>query len=128
MKLMIFADDICNWDNNQEEVQIQINTRIEVAREYGLIFNEKSEVLVISRNEESPSTIIHMNNNQLKAVENFKYLGSMVSSSGRFDEEIANKNETPSKFYPVVKGLIWNKNILLKYKISSHGAVVTTLA
>ncbi|KAI5755372.1 hypothetical protein M8J77_016259 [Diaphorina citri] len=45
MKLMLFADDICIWGENKEEVQEQINQWTEIAKEYGLHFSaEKSKL------------------------------------------------------------------------------------
>lgn len=115
MKLMLFADDICIWGENKEEVQEQINQWTEIAKEYGLHFSaEKSEVVVLMQKQDNGC--VTMYGEPLKKVEQFKYLGSMISNDGTSGKELNRRIQLGSGFYNIVKDLIWNPHVPIKCK------------
>lgn len=64
---------ICIWGDTAQEVQIQINTWVQVAQKYGLIFSEeKSEILILSRENDTNRNNIEMHGKQLKTTGKFK--------------------------------------------------------
>ena len=50
----------------------------------------------------------------LKEVDTFSYLGSVVTVNGKIQNEINERIKKASQFYHFVKGLIRNKDIILK--------------
>ena len=70
---------------------------------------------------------IHIEGTQLKAVELFKYLGSIVSNDASADAEItARIAQATSAFGRLTKRLWKNRNIRLDTKISVYRAAVVT--
>ena len=60
----------------QEELQDMVNRLVDTGRKYGMEIN-KSQVMRVSRSNESLQ--IKVNNRELKEVDHFKYLGSVLT-------------------------------------------------
>ena len=73
--------------------------------------------------------VVTIEGNQLKAVENFKYLGSTISNDASFDVEINTRiARATAAFGRLTKRLWSNRNIRLDTKIGVYkAAVITTL-
>jgi Reverse transcriptase (RNA-dependent DNA polymerase). len=112
MKLMLFADDIFIWGKNKREVQDQINEWAKVAKEYRLNFSAEKREMERNNSESS----VTMDGQHLKKVDQFKYLGRMISKDGAMDKDINKRIELSSGFYNTVKDLIWNTHVPLKCK------------
>lgn len=85
-----FADDITVIAENEEELQRMLRCIEEtLLNELSMKINtQKTKVLVCSRNN-NITTRIHLQNNQeIKQVEEFAYLGSIVSKDSRSKKEI----------------------------------------
>ncbi|KAL4082173.1 hypothetical protein QTP88_005266 [Uroleucon formosanum] len=88
--MLRFADDIAVIAENEEELQRMLRCMEEtLLNELSMKINtQKTKVLVCSRNN-NITTRIHLQNNQeIKQVEEFSYLGSIVSKDGRSKKEI----------------------------------------
>jgi hypothetical protein len=59
------------------------------------INTEKSEIMTISREQKEIN--LQINNQKLKQVQEFKYLGSIFSADGRFDREIETRIQQANK-------------------------------
>ncbi|KAL1464017.1 hypothetical protein WDU94_003703 [Cyamophila willieti] len=57
-----------------------------------------------------------MDGESLKKVDNFKYLGSLISKDGAMDKELNRRIQLGSALYSCVKDLIWNTHVPLKCK------------
>ncbi|KAL1447116.1 hypothetical protein WDU94_005460 [Cyamophila willieti] len=116
MKLMLFADDLFLWGDKKNEIQEQIDKWTEIAKEYGLNFStEKSEVVILMEKTENSDSVL-MDGESLKKVDNFKYLGSLISKDGAMDKELNRRIQLGSALYSCVKDLIWNTHVPLKCK------------
>ncbi|GFO08462.1 retrovirus-related pol polyprotein from type-1 retrotransposable element r2 [Plakobranchus ocellatus] len=83
-----YADDTELIAENKEDLQKLLNTVEEESRKKGLELNsKKTEVMVISRKQESPKCDIFINKVKLKQTEKFKYLGTMISKDGKQTEK-----------------------------------------
>ena len=70
---------------------------------------------------------MYIEGKQIKAVENFKYLGSIVSSVATLDAEItARIAKATSAFRRLTRRLWTNRDIRLDTKISVYKAAVLT--
>ncbi|KAI5725714.1 hypothetical protein M8J77_019224 [Diaphorina citri] len=118
MNIMLFADDICIWGDSAEAVQQQIDSWVNIAEKYGLRFNEeKIEILILSREENSPTNNnIEMYGQQLQVTDKFKYLGSILSQNGKIEEEVTNRIKVAGNFYSSIRSIIWNKHVPTKCK------------
>ncbi|GFO39519.1 retrovirus-related pol polyprotein from type-1 retrotransposable element r2 [Plakobranchus ocellatus] len=76
-----YADDTVLIAENKEDLQKLLNIVEEESRKKGLELNsKKTEVMVISRKQESPKCDIFINEVKLKQREKFKYLGTIISN------------------------------------------------
>ena len=82
-----FADDIVLIAETPEELQTFVNRVYESSSDYGLKINiAKTEVQVISKGKCDLS--ITINNNRLKQVEDFVYLGGTIADNGSSTNDI----------------------------------------
>ena len=64
-----------------------VNRLVDTGRKYGMEINiDKSQVMRVSRSNESLQ--IKVNNRELKEVDHFKYLGSVLTRDGYCTREI----------------------------------------
>ncbi|GFO43596.1 retrovirus-related pol polyprotein from type-1 retrotransposable element r2 [Plakobranchus ocellatus] len=83
-----YADDTVLIAENKEDLQKLLNIVEEESRKKGLELNsKKTEVMVISRKQESPKCDIFINEVKLKQTEKFKYLGTIISNDGKTTEK-----------------------------------------
>ena len=89
---------------------------------------KKTEVLYQpARGNAYEPPVIFIEGKQLKAVELFKYLGSLVSSHASPDEEITARIGKATSAYGRLNKRLWkNRDIRLDTKISVYKAAVTT--
>ena len=86
-------------------------------QEFSLKISEtKTVVMAVIRNDQP--TRIKVGDYQLKSVDNFTYLGSIVSKDNRATNEITNRVQKSSIFYQQVRTLLWDDKIPKKAKVT----------
>ena len=127
----LFADDCALAASSEEELQRLCDCFSDAARRFGLTISiKKTETLYQSaRSTTYVPPVIHMNNQQLKAVDNFGYLGSITSRNGSLDLEVTSRiAKATAAFGRLTKRLWKNRNVRLDTKIAVHkAAVIPTL-
>ena len=103
---LLFADDQCLFHNNIEQLQDHINLLNNSCLKYNMKINiQKTEVMTISR--EHKDINIQINDQTLKQVREFKYLGSIFTSDSRMDREIETRiqqaNNITYQLTPILK-------------------------
>ena len=82
-----FADNTAIVAKAQKELQDMVNRYVDTERNYGLEINiHKSHVMRVSRSNKSFQ--IKVTNRELKEVDHFKYLGSVLTRDGYCTREI----------------------------------------
>ena len=126
---LLFADDCALAACSQEALQRLCDSFAAASRRFGLTISiKKTETLYQPAlgNMHVPP-VITIDDKPLNAVENFKYLGSIVSSNASMDAEItARIAKATSAFGRLVKRLWTNKGITLGTKIDVYRATVLT--
>ena len=80
-------DDTAIIAKTQEELEDMVYRLVDTGRKYGMEINiDKSQVMSVSRSNESLQ--IKVNNRELKEVDHFKYLGSLLTRDGYCTREI----------------------------------------
>ena len=139
-RTFVYADDVMVWGENEREVQEKIDKWSQITEEFGLrISKEKSESLIMER-KPIPShqrIKIMLRGEDLEVKEQFKYLGSLLSSDAKIDDEIRKRVNSAMSFYQLVRKLLWDEGFpkrckVLMYKsyfvpILTYGAVTWTL-
>ena len=125
----LFADDCALLAHKESDLQAIVNRFAEACRLFGLTISlSKTEVLFqpAPRTARPPPTI-RIEGTQLKVVDQFKYLGSIISSDGSLDKEIAARIGKASQSLGRLRSRVLNhKNIKLATKIKVYRAVVLT--
>ena len=73
-----------------------------------------TQCMVISKSKITPTCHIHINNETIKQVEKFKYLGSTITSDGRNDAEIKIRIGMAKDAFQKMEKVIKNKNITIE--------------
>ena len=126
---LLFADDCALAACSLEALQRLCDCFATAARRFGLTISiKKTEALYqpASGNDYVPPAI-SIEGKQLNAVENFKYLGGIVSNDATIDAEItARIAKATSAFGRLIKRLWTNNGISLGTKIAVYKATVIT--
>ncbi|GFO47360.1 endonuclease-reverse transcriptase [Plakobranchus ocellatus] len=110
-----YADDTVLIAENKEDLQKLLNIVEEESRKKGLELNsKKTEVMVISRKQESPKCDIFINKVKLKQTEKFKYLGTIISNNGKTNREISARNAQAKINFQKMKTILTNKHISME--------------
>ncbi|GFN84653.1 endonuclease-reverse transcriptase [Plakobranchus ocellatus] len=110
-----YADDTVLIAENKEDLQKLINIVEEESRKKGLELNsKKTEVMVISRKQESPKCDIFINKVKLKQTEKFKYLGTIISNDGKTNREISARTAQAKINFQRMKTILTNKHISIE--------------
>ena len=126
---LLFADDCALAADSEEGLQRLCDSFASASRRFGLTISiKKTEVLYQpARGNAYVPPNISIEGTQLKAVELFKYLGSIVSNDASADAEItARIAKATASFGRLTKRLWKNRNIHLDTKISVYRATVVT--
>ena len=87
---MRYADDSVIIAENKEDLKLLLDIFEEEIRKKGLKLNSnKTEIMVISRNDECPQINIFINCNKLKQRDQFKYFATLIAIDTRKYTEIA---------------------------------------
>ena len=73
--------------------------------------SKNTEVMVVSKNKECPQINICINGYELKQRDQFKYLGSLISSDERNNPEIAPRIAQAKKNFQRMKSVLTNNHI-----------------
>ena len=119
---MLFADDIVLVAERREELQERLEECRRSLEEYGLrVSREKTEYMEFNVEEEGE---VMMDGCQLKNVDSFKYLGSIVSKDGSIDEEIRGRVQSGWNNWKRTSGVLCDKRISARVKGKVYKAVV----
>ena len=80
-----------NWciANSEEKLQELLETVKRESKKRGLTINvKKTECMVIKKEKEKTQCKVKIGDEEIKQVEKFNYLGSLITSDGKCDSEI----------------------------------------
>ena len=87
-----YADDTALVAESTVELQNFVDRVVEESKK-GLAINcKKTECMVVSKKKSIPKCSISINNETMKQVENFNYLGSLVTSNDKIEAEIQSES------------------------------------
>ena len=119
-----YADDCALIAHTPEALQHSLETVSSIYQAMGLKVNiTKTEVIAQRNNIEQPLTF-QINGENLKQVESFTYLGSVLSNKHNIDEEIVSRiNHASASFGHLRSRVFDNSNLKIKTKVSVYTAV-----
>ena len=124
----IFADDTCLCTENEEDLQLAIQTFAEVCVLFGLTISvDKTEFMIqrASNNYTHNELSISIEGKNVKQVTSFKYLGSMVTADATINKEIQTRIQKASAAFSKLFQRVWSRNTLsLKTKVSVYKTMI----
>ena len=118
-----FADDIDILAESQPDIQKLTDSISETGKKFGLIINEaKTKTMAISKNKEICE--IKLNNSNLEQVDQFSYLGSIVSEDGTCVTDITSRIGKAAAVFGNLKTIWKSKDILIKTKVYIYEVLV----
>ena len=121
-----FADDIDGLAGSENELADLISRLDQSSRAYGMLISAEKTKIMANRNTNGFSKEIKLNNTTLEAVNQFKYLGSIITDEGSRAEVRSRIAQAQSALAKLK--IIWkDKNISLKNKIRLLQSLVTSI-
>ena len=121
-----FADDIAILADGQTELQQRITQLHETSSRFGLkVSTSKTEVQCISR--QPPKLHIDIGGTELNQVEQFTYLGGVISQDARSELDIKRRVNLATGISSSLKSVWESRDISVKMKVRVYEALVLSV-
>jgi len=109
-----YADDAVLISNSVENLQALLDKVVTASNDKGLSINiKKTECMVITKKRQTPSCNINIEQERIKQVAEFKYLGTIITEDGRCEREIKTRIGMAKEAFSRLKGLVTNTKMSL---------------
>ena len=123
-----YADDAAIACNDAEELQSELTTQNEAYGRMGLRINAKKTEVLHRTGADTTPTPVFLGGEQLKVVEDFAYLGSVISSNCSADKEITCRiGKACSAFGQLRERVYLNRSLHLTTKVAVYNAIVLAI-
>uniref|UniRef100_A0A0B7BSZ6 Reverse transcriptase domain-containing protein n=1 Tax=Arion vulgaris TaxID=1028688 RepID=A0A0B7BSZ6_9EUPU len=113
-----YADDTVLIARNEMELQKLVDKVVTESNNKGLSLNiKKTEVTTISKKQILPKCTITVNGTDLRQVQQFKYLGVLVTSDGRCRSEIKSRIGQAKTSFLKMRSIICNKSLSIPIRM-----------
>ncbi|KAK3560749.1 hypothetical protein QTP86_016542, partial [Hemibagrus guttatus] len=120
---MMFADDIVICSESREQVEeILERWRFALERRGMKVSRSKTEYMCV--NEREGSGTVRLQDEEVKKVQEFKYLGSTVQSNGESGKEVKKRVQTGWNGWRKVSGVLCDRKISVRIKGKVYRTVV----
>ncbi|XP_051793650.1 uncharacterized protein LOC127530564 [Acanthochromis polyacanthus] len=120
---MMFGDDIVICSESREQVEEKLEAwRFALERRGMKVSRSKTEYLCV--NERDPSGRVRLQGEEIKKVEDFKYLGSTVQSNGECGKEVKKRVQAGWNGWRKVSGVMCDRRVSAKMKGKVYKTVV----
>ena len=112
-----YADDTVLIAEKETHLQEMINIIAKESLSKGLSLNtRKTEVMVITKNKCPPECNIKVDGISLKQVNNFKYLGTLITADGRCIKEIKSRVTQAKATFHKMKNILCNMSLSIEVR------------
>ncbi|KAK3560783.1 hypothetical protein QTP86_019476 [Hemibagrus guttatus] len=120
---MMFADDIVNCSESREQVEESLKRwRFALERRGMKVSRSKTEYMCV--NERERSGTVRLQGEEVKKVQEFKYLGSTVQSNGECGKEVKKRVQAGWNGWRKVSGVLCDRKISARIKGRVYRTVV----
>ncbi|KAK3552176.1 hypothetical protein QTP86_005104 [Hemibagrus guttatus] len=120
---MMFADDIVICSENREQVEENLERwRFALERRGMKVSRSKTEYMCV--NEREGSGTVRLQGEEVKKVQEFKYLGSTVQSNGECGKEVKKRVQAGWNGWRKVSGVLCDRKISARIKGKVYRTVV----
>ncbi|RUS74522.1 hypothetical protein EGW08_017710 [Elysia chlorotica] len=107
-----YADDTVLLAESQNDLQNLVTIIEEHSGKYGLLMNvKKTKVMVISK-KEPPKTEIKVKGKSIEQIDQFVYLGQLITTDGRSDSEIKRRITIAKNAFSKYSQILTNKRVI----------------
>jgi hypothetical protein len=124
---MLFADDIFLGDEDRKGVEEQANVWTERLEKYGLKVSRAKTVYMVAKFSKENSNVqgeVAVGSSVLQTVTSFRYLGSLIHSSGAVEEDVQSRVSVAWSKWREVSGVVCDKKMPLRLKSKVYKTVV----
>ena len=119
-----YADDTVLIAEKEQDLQKLVTNVVEESKKLGLTMNSrKTETTLITKSKERTKCTLKIEDEYLRQVEKFKYLGSVATSDGKNEHEIRIRIGQAKTAFNKMKTILTNKAMaidLRKRKLSAY--------
>ncbi|KAK3510351.1 hypothetical protein QTP70_004935 [Hemibagrus guttatus] len=120
---MMFADDIVICSESREQVEENLERwRFALERRGMKVIRSKTEYMCV--NEREGSGTVRLQGEEVKKVQEFKYLGSTVQSNGEYEKEVKKRVQAGWNGWRKVSGVLCDQKISARIKGKVYRTVV----
>ncbi|KAK3523668.1 hypothetical protein QTP70_007843 [Hemibagrus guttatus] len=120
---MMFADDIVICSESREQVEVNLGRwRFALERRGMKVSHSKTEYMCV--NEREGSGTVRLQGEEVKKVQEFKYLGSTVQSNGECGKEVKKRVQAGWNGWRKVSGVLCDRKISARIKGKVYRTVV----
>ncbi|MCJ8733950.1 hypothetical protein PDJAM_G00229570 [Pangasius djambal] len=120
---MMFADDIVICSESKEQVEVNLERwRFALERRGMKVSRSKTEYMCV--NEREGSGTVRLQGEEVKKVQEFKYLGSTVQSNGEYGKEVKKRVQAGWNGWRKVSGVLCDRKISARIKGKVYKTVV----
>lgn len=117
----VFADDIVTFASTERNLQYNVDLWSKELEDRGMRINTSKTKTIVVSNDKDRKVMIKINKNTVEQVENIKYLGAVIDSTGKQEEEINHRiTSTIKLFHCIRRGLINKKEISNNTKMTVY--------
>ena len=99
----------------KKDLQALVDTVVRESKRMGLGLNKKkTEVMITSKKNKELKYITKFEESNLKQVNKFKYLGTIITSDGRCDTEVRSRIGQAKVAFQRRKNIVCNKHLSIK--------------
>ena len=110
-----YADDTVLIAEDEEHLQTLLDVIVKESEKLGLSLNSrKTETMVVSRKTLNPTCNIKINGTTLRQTQQFKYLGTIISSDGKCHTEVKSRISQAKMTFHKMKHILTNINLSLE--------------
>jgi hypothetical protein len=124
---MLFADDVFRRDEDRKGVEEQVNLWTQRLEEYGLKVSQVKTVYMVAKfsmGSGNAQDEVAIGSSPLQTVTSFRYLGSLIQSSGAVDEEIKSRETAAWSKWRQISGVVCDKKMPLQLKSKVYKTVI----
>lgn len=121
---LLFADDKVIFAQDQDDMEYMLRKLKEECEKWGLTINfQKTEYLCIGREANN----LYIDEQEVKHCDNFKYLGTNISSTGTCERDITSRITMGKMATKSLHGILWNENIRQETKLHIFHSIVESI-
>ena len=122
-----YSDDAAIPAHSAEDLQSTLDTLSTAYIRSGLLVNTKTEVLSTVANQDLSTLSLSVHGDVLSKVQEFTYLGSILSDSCSLDSEVEHRIKAASAFGRLSKRVFLNHNLAIPTKVAVYRAVCVSV-